>query len=219
MIEIYEFVNGPLVWVAFIVFFGGIVYRLIAMIRLVNKKEKFIFTYMSLKYSLRSIFRWLVPFATEGWKANPILTIVTFIFHICLIAVPTFLLSHIVLWEDAWNVNWGAFPDRVADALTVVVILCCVYFLIRRLTAKEVKYVTSASDYVILVIVAAPFITGFLAYHQFFEYPWVLILHNLTGEIMLMAIPFTRLSHMVFSPFTRAYMGSEFGAIRHSRDY
>jgi nitrate reductase gamma subunit len=82
-----------------------------------------------------------------------------------------------------------------------------------------VKFVTSASDFVILAIVAAPFITGFLAYHQWFAYPGMVIAHIVSGEIMLMAIPFTRLSHMIFAPFTRAYMGSEFGKVRHARDW
>jgi hypothetical protein len=43
------------------------------------------------------------------------------------------------------------------------------------------------------------------------NYPLMMGLHVLAGDIMLAAIPFTRLSHMLFSPFTRAYMGSEFG--------
>jgi len=46
-----------------------------------------------------------------------------------------------------------------------------------------------------------------------------LILHILSGEIMLMAIPFTRLSHMLFFWFTRAYMGCEFGLVRNARDW
>ena len=83
----------------------------------------------------------------------------------------------------------------------------------------EVKSVTFWSDYILLSIVAAPFITGFLAYHQWFGYKFMLILHMLTGEIMLAAIPFTRLSHMLFFPFTRAYMGSEFGAVRRVKDW
>ena len=91
--------------------------------------------------------------------------------------------------------------------------------LVRRLKLPEVQYVTSASDYVILAIVAAPFITGFLAYHQWFAYKWMVILHIVSGEIMLVAIPFTRLSHMIFAPLTRAYMGSEFGKIRPARDW
>ena len=47
----------------------------------------------------------------------------------------------------------------------------------------------------------------------------VAISHIVAGEVMLVAIPFTRLSHMIFAPFTRAYMGSEFGKIRHAADW
>ena len=219
MHDIYNLVSGPLAWVAFIVFIAGGLYRLIDMIRLVNKKERFIFSYMSWKYSFRSILHWIIPFGSEGWKNNPILTIVTFIFHTCLLIVPIFLLSHIILWDEAWNVSWWSLPDGVADIMTLIVIASCIFFLIRRVAAPEVQFVTTASDYIILAIVAAPFITGFFAYHQWFGYQVFVILHILSGEVMLMAIPFTRLSHMLFSPFTRAYMGSEYGGIRHARDW
>jgi nitrate reductase gamma subunit len=219
MHDIYNLVTGPLVWVAFILFIGGSLYRLITMISLVNKKEKFIFTYMSLEYSLRSIFHWIIPFATVNWRRHPFLTIVTFAFHICLVLTPIFVLSHVVLWEESWNIRLWSLSDGTADTMTVIVIVCCIFFLIRRLKLPEVQFVTSASDYIILAIVAAPFITGFIAYHQWLNYKFFLILHILSGEIMLAAIPFTRLSHMIFSPFTRAYMGSEFGGVRHSKDW
>jgi nitrate reductase gamma subunit len=94
-----------------------------------------------------------------------------------------------------------------------------VFFLIRRIKSPEVKYVTYPSDYIILALVAAPFVTGFLAYHQWIDYPLMMILHILSGEIMLIIVPFSRLSHMIFSPFTRAYMGSEFGGVRGARDW
>jgi len=219
MHDIYNFVSGPLAWLAFIIFFGGCLYRLVSLILLVNKKEKFIFTYMSWKYSLRSILHWMTPFATENWRRHPVLTIVTFAFHICLIAAPVFLLSHNILWDESWNIRWWSLPDGVADIMTLIVIGGCVFFLVRRLKLPEVQYVTSASDYVILGIVAAPFVTGFLAYHQWFAYQWLAILHIVSGEIMLAAIPFTRLSHMIFAPLTRAYMGSEFGKVRQARDW
>ena len=152
-------------------------------------------------------------------RRHPFITIVTFAFHICLLFVPIFLLAHIVLWDESWNISWWSISDSVADIMAVIVIAGCVFFLMRRVVSPEVKFVTSASDFVILAIVAAPFITGFLAYHQWFGYKFMLILHMLTGEIMLAAIPFTRLSHMLFFPFTRAYMGSEFGAVRHAKDW
>jgi nitrate reductase gamma subunit len=84
----------------------------------------------------------------------------------------------------------------------------------RRIVAPEVKIVTTAYDYVLLAIALAPFITGYLAYHQWFHYKTMLILHVLSGEVMLVAIPFTKLSHMFLFFFTRAHIGSEFGQRR-----
>jgi nitrate reductase gamma subunit len=205
--------------VAFLLFFGGSVYRIVRMLVLVAQKENFIFTYMSWRYSLRSILHWITPFATVNWRRQPVLTVVTFAFHICLLVAPIFLVAHVMLWEESFGLSWWTLPDAVADWMTVIVVLGAIYFLVRRLTQPEVKFVTSASDFVILAIVVAPFITGFLAYHQWFSYPLMMSLHVLAGDIMLAAIPFTRLSHMILSPFTRAYMGSEFGAVRHARDW
>ena len=219
MHDLYNFVTGPLAWAAFIVFIAGSLYRLINMLYLVNKKEKFIYTYMSFKYSFRSIFHWIIPFATVNWKRHPVLTIVTFAFHICLIITPVFLLSHAILWDESWNISLWSLPDGVADIMTLIVVGSCIFFLVRRLMSPEVQFVTTVSDYAILAIVAAPFITGFIAYHQWVNYQFFMILHIISGEIMLVAIPFTRLSHMLFSPFTRAYMGSEFGGVRNAKDW
>ena len=219
MHSLYNFVSGPLVWLSFIIFIGGCLYRLITLIVLVHKKEKFIYSYMSWKYSLRSIVRWSTPFATENMRRHPAMTIVAYVFHICLILTPIFLLAHVTLVDESWDLSWWTLPDTLAAIMTLMVIAACVFFLVRRLVNPEVQYVTSASDYILLAIVAAPFITGILVYYQLFAYQILLILHILSGEIMLVAIPFTRLSHMLFAPLTRAYMGSEFGGVRHARDW
>lgn len=219
MLEIYQFISGPLAWSAFIIFIGGCLYRLISLLVLVHRKERFIYSYMSLKYGLRSILRWSTPFATENMRRHPAMTIVAFAFHICLLVTPLFLLAHVILIEEAWNVSWWTLPDGLADAMTLTVVAGCIFFLVRRLTNREVQYVTSVSDFVLLAIVVAPFVTGFLAYYQWFGYKIFVILHILAGEIMLVSIPFTRLSHMITAPLTRAYMGSEFGGVRHAQDW
>ena len=219
MHSLYNFISGPLVWVAFAVFVCGSLIRLIHMLQLAYRKERFIFSFMSLKYSLRSIIHWIIPFGSVNMRKNPVMTVATFAFHICLIITPIFLLSHIILIDESWDISWIALPDPVADIMAIVVIATCLFFLIRRLISPEVQYVTSMSDYWILAIVAAPFITGFYAYHQWPGYTIALILHILTGEIMLVAIPLTRLSHMIFSIFSRAYAGSEFGGVRHVKDW
>jgi len=219
MLEIYQFISGPLAWSAFIIFIGGCLYRLISLLVLVHRKERFIYSYMSLKYGLRSILRWSTPFATENMRRHPGMTIVAFSFHICLLVTPLFLLAHVILIEEAWNLSWWTLPDGLADAMTLIVVAGCIFFFVRRLTNPEVQYVTSVSDFVLLAIVVAPFVTGFLAYYQWFGYKIFVILHILSGEIMLVTIPFTRLSHMITAPLTRAYMGSEFGGVRHAQDW
>jgi nitrate reductase gamma subunit len=216
---VYNFVRGPLVWVAFIVCIVGSAYRIYTMISTV-KKEKVVLPYLSLKYSMRSILHWIIPFGSVNWRRHPVITIVTFLFHICLVFTPIFLLSHNILWHESWGISWWTLPEGTADIMTIIVISACIFFFFRRIISREVKFVTFVSDYIILAIAFAPFITGFLAYHQLLLPSRAMtILHILFGEVMLIAIPFSRIIHMLFGWFTRAYTGSEFGQVRHVRDY
>jgi nitrate reductase gamma subunit len=218
-LELYRFLKGPMVWVAFTIFIVGSLYRVTTLLQRA-KKAKVIYPYMSLRYGLRSISHWLIPFASTNMREHPWITIVSFLFHICLILTPIFLFAHNMLVRESWNIRWWTLPDGIADLMTLTVISCSLFFLLRRLISPEVRFVTFASDYIVLFIATAPFITGFMAFHQlFFDYELIVTIHILLGEIMLIAIPFTKLSHMLFFWLTRAYMGSEFGSVRHSKDY
>ncbi len=214
-----NFIMGPMVWISFLIFFIGVIFRLYKMVRLLNKTEKFIYSYMSLKYSLRSILAWLTPFLPVSTRKRPFFWGVSYIFHVLLFLLPIFLLSHVVLFEESMQWSWFTLSDSVADILTIIVILALVFFAIRRITVPEVKFLTKMSDFLFILITALPFITGFLAYHQFFAYKYLLIAHVISGELMLILIPFTRFFHMFMAPFTRAYIGSEFGNVRHAKDW
>lgn len=219
MHTVYNLVSGPMTWLAFGVFIGGSVYRLWEIHRLLFRKERFVWSHMSLKYSLRSIARWLMPFGTRNMRLHPVMTVVSFAFHICLLLVPVFLLAHIVLWEESWGIDWWALPDPLADAMSLTVLAACVFFALRRLTSPEVRYVTGTADYLFLGAVALPFLSGFYCSRPWPGYPVMMIVHMLSGQVMLAMLPFTRLGHMIVVWFTRSYMGSEFGAVRHARDY
>ncbi len=215
----YNFATGPLAWAAFLLFLGGSVYRIWSLIQLAKKKEAGFISYMSWHYSLRSIFAWLVPFGARGWKENPAITVATFLFHGCLFVLVFFTPGHEALWDYAFGISYPALPEGVSNVLTLVVIAACCFFVNRRLTNAQVRFVTTRADWIALCIATAPFVTGFLAAQQFGDGRIMTLLHVLSGEIMLVAIPFTRLSHALFQPLTRAYMGSEFGAVRHVKDW
>ncbi|HZV45756.1 MAG TPA: nitrate reductase [Thermodesulfovibrionales bacterium] len=216
--SIYNFVRGPLVWIAFIVFVGGSIYKIRELL-LLAKKEKVVYPYMSLKFTLRSLLHWFIPFASANWRRRPVITIVTFLFHIGLVLLPIFLLAHNILIYESWRVSWWTVPEGLADIMTMIVIGCCFFFFLRRIFAPEVRFVTFADDYLILAIAFLPFISGFLAYHQWLlPHKIMVILHMVFGSLMLIAIPFTRLGHMLYFFLTRSYMGSDQG-YRHSKDW
>jgi nitrate reductase gamma subunit len=219
MDNVYFFLKGPMMWISFIIFLIGVIYQIYRFFTLMKKKEAFMFSFFSLKYGLRSIFHWIVPFAATNMREQPAMTIVGFAFHLCLIITPIFLTAHIVLLKEAFNIGYWALPPVAADIMSVVVIAGCIFFLVRRIVRPEVHFVTSISDYILLLIVAIPFITGLWSVYQFPGYSFILLIHILSGQIMLMAIPFTRFIHMVFGIFSRAYTGSEFGGVRFARDW
>jgi nitrate reductase gamma subunit len=216
--SIYNFVRGPLVWIAFLVFIGGSIYKIREMV-LLAKKEKVVYPYMDLKLSLRSLLHWLIPFNSRNWRLRPVVTTVTFLFHIGLVILPVFLLAHNVLIYESWGISWWTLSEGLSDIMAMIVIGCCIFFALRRIFAPEVRFVTFADDYLILAIAFLPFITGFLAYHQWLlPHKIMVILHMIFGSLMLITIPFTRLGHMLYFFLTRAYMGSDQG-YRHSKDW
>jgi nitrate reductase gamma subunit len=152
-------------------------------------------------------------------RKHPVMTMVTFVFHLCLFAAPLFFSAHVILFKESWDVSWAWLPDGAADLMTLAVMGACLFFLGRRIFLREVRYLTSLSDFVILACVALPFISGYWACHQWAGFQAATMVHMVSGEILIMMIPFTRLSHMFFFPVIRGYMGSEFGAVRRARDW
>lgn len=214
----YEFARGPLVWVAFIVFIVGGANRLIWMF-VYSRKDKVVYPYMSTKHGLRSLLHWSVPFAARNMRLRPFFTVLSFAFHVSLLITPIFALGHTLLWQESWGFELWSLPERLTDVMTVIVLLGVVFFALRRIAIPAVRYVTFAKDYLLLAVVAAPFATGIMAHYQVFEYDTMVVIHMFTGALWLAAIPFTRIVHMLFYPFTRAYMGSEFGYVRSSKDW
>ena len=212
----YDLIRGPLVWVAFLVFIFGTVYQVVRFYRLSRPQEP---------YRLR------VPFGKppkEGEEApaepsltwwqqvrlgvvgiNPIMISVTTVFHLALVLTPFFVLGHNVLLDLAWQASLPSLPEALADGLTVVVIAGGIFFLLRRIFLTRVRAISTAYDYLVLLIATAPFITGFLAYHRMFDYDTVILLHMLAGEIMLMAVPFTKLVHMPYFFINRFVLAHE----------
>lgn len=219
MQDVYLFVSGPLAWAAWTIFVLGSIYKIWSTLNTARKKDKVLLNYVSFRYGMRSIINWSIPFNTVNMRLNPIFTGVAFFFHIAFFALLIFVSAHQIMIEEGFGIGWFTIPDFVADIIAFAVIAACIFFGVRRVVRPEVSYVTDWTDFALLSLVAAPFVTGVLAYHQLGNYMLMVVLHMLSAELLLVAIPFTRLSHMLLAPLTRAYIGSEFGMVRHVKDW
>ena len=217
--SIYAFLTGPALWFTFIFFTGGLLVRMAFLFRLSRKKDRIVYNHAEMDWGLRSILHWIIPFASASMRQQPVFTLVAFIFHLTLIAVPLFLSAHIVLWEEAFGLSLWSIPDGLSDGLTLIFIASALFLIVRRLIRPEVRILTGAWDYALLVITVLPFVTGFLAYHQWGPYEAMMILHIVCSQILLILIPITKLAHMILFFFTRAFIGFEMGGRRGARSW
>lgn len=203
---------------SFVILILGICYRLIRFYT-TGTNPKMLYPKENLTNGFRSIITGIIPFATRFMRERPFFTIVTVIFHLGVLLVPIFFVAHIVLWFESYGITWPGITNALADVLTIAVLFSCIYFFIRRMKVKEVKMVSQTSDYLLLILIFTCFLTGFLAFHQWGPYRPMLILHILSSELLMIMIPFSRLWHMIAYPFSRYYMGTDFGAPLKTSDW
>ncbi len=214
----YNFITGPLLWVTFAIFFVGLAVRVVLYIRGLDWRLDRVayraYPGLGIKGALSSIVHWLIPYGSFGWRDKPLYTIVFFVYHIGLVVTPLFLAGHAVILKERWGINWPTISMALADILTIGVMVCTVIIAIRRIGLPEVRILTTLYDYFLLLITVLPFLSGFLAVHQFGDYTFWNYTHILSGEALLIAIPFTKLFHVVGFFLSRAQLGMDFGIKR-----
>lgn len=214
----YAIATGPLAWIAFTVFFVGLLVRLVLYIRGLDWRADRVTYRANVSYGVRgafrSIFSWLLPYKARSWRTHPGFTMIFFLFHIGLIVAPVFLQAHNFLLHMNFGFSLWTIPDATADFLTICVMLAAAFIVLRRIALPEVRILTDWKDVAVLAIAVAPFVTGFLAYHEAGNYTFWLNAHILCGEILLIAIPFTKLSHFLLFFLSRGQLGMDFGIKR-----
>jgi len=191
--DFYSFVEGPLLWIAFLVFLAALLIRLFffsySIIRSSRDKDK------RQVYTIATFGRFFLPFHKAVVK-KPIYATLRYIFHLCMLVVPIWYSGHIVLWsESRFEWEWIELPDAWADWMTLVLLGLAAYFLIRRIIIPEIHLNSSKSDYILIIITALPFMTGYFLTHGTLDSVSFLgdnmtVIHMLSGEAMILMAVF-----------------------------
>ncbi len=215
------FLTGPMFVIALLVFALGMLGRIVWYIRGLDWRLDRVaykpFFSFGLKGGLYSAVKWLVPFATDGWRRNPLLSAATFIFHLGAVLVPLFLVGHAVIMRSVFGFSLPALPMWLADILTILIMVGLVLFALRRLFLPQVRALSTAADWILLLLVAMPVVSGFVAAHSGVEAEGAYIAHLITGNLFLLVAPFTKFAHIVLYFLSRIQIGMDFAIKRGGR--
>jgi nitrate reductase gamma subunit len=95
---------------------------------------------------------------------------------------------------------------ETADVLTIMTVAAAAILFIIRIFDKSARAISSFSDYMFLVLISLPFVTGFMAVHPAmnpFSYDLTMLIHILSAEIIFVILPYSKLSHTVLFFFDR----------------
>ncbi len=151
---------------------------------------------------------WLFP-VKRVMNHRPIYSIISILFHVGLLIVPVFLFDHVRLWEKGIGVSWVSLPRQWADILTVTTILFGFSLFLGRVGSGRARAISRRQDYLWPLILILPFLSGFICSSLSITphtYKIFMIIHVLSGELIFLLLPFTKIAHCILMPLSQLVM-------------
>ncbi len=149
--------------------------------------------------------KWSFP-VKKGFEERAVFSFVSMLFHAGIIITPVFLGAHILLWDRGLGISWPAISNVAADYLTLIAIVTGIALFVFRGSARAGRALSRVQDYVLPLLITAPFISGYLAMHPStnpFSYNGTMFIHVMGGNLIFLLIPFTKISHVALFPGTQ----------------
>ena len=206
--EFLLWVKGTGFTLAIAIFVAGVVLRLFEVWSLGRKSNLAEAKGNASSSGVRTIFKRFAP--DKGiWDHSSFIIVVAWLFHVGLFIVVFLFTPHILLIESIIGISWPGLPTPVVDAFSVITLVALLAALFHRITHPVKKYLSTKEDYLVWVVTFLPVLTGYLAFHHLVFAPDMLLaLHILSVEILLVLLPFTKLTHAFTFLMARWYNGA-----------
>ncbi|MGA9033306.1 MAG: hypothetical protein WB402_12385 [Sulfuricaulis sp.] len=210
-LQFLTWVRGPGLNIAIGIFILGVLWRLIEIYSLGRKPDLAVPRRRPGASGFHTV--WRRSLAPPGMlKRSPVSYIGGYIFHVGLAIVVFLFAPHIKLIESLLWLSWPALPSQLIDAVSVVTLAAMVVVLVDRINKPVKRFLSTFEDYLTWGLTFLPVLTGYLAVkHLLLSYTTMLALHILSVELMLIAIPFTKLFHTITVFMSRWYNGDIHG--------
>jgi nitrate reductase gamma subunit len=206
MNEFLEFAKGPLFRLCFMIMLLGLA-RIIFLdlwgaYKAFKKAGDRI---MPWKLIISRTWEWLFPVKRLS-RNFQVYSVLSILFHVGLIIVPIFLYAHIDLWKQSVGISWPALPYGWALWLTVATIIFAISLIAGRLIIKQARALSRKQDYLWLILLLIPFLTGFMCANLNISpetYQFFILVHVLSGDLIFVLIPFSKIAHCVLEPLSQ----------------
>lgn len=212
-----EFARGPFFRVALIVFIAGMAYRLARVVFLGWSRDKSPSSGSKLGGVVKTYLKSLlvlpfIPWVKNTFNRNAVTYLAGGIFHLGLILLIFFGAAHMLVWKSLLGFGWATLPMPVIDWFAAITIIAMIALLVNRMVNPISKMISGVAEYLNWTLVFLPMVTGYImAHHMWFRYEVLFSLHMLAVDVLLIWIPFSRISHFVFYFFSRTIHGAQFG--------
>lgn len=209
--ELLTWLRGSGLQIAIAILLLGLVFRIAQNIFTGRKRELAPPRGSQFGPGLRTVLRRSLPTANLSYRGY-FTFIAGYIFHLGFFITLFFLAQHILLFEKLLGFGWPALPTAIIDITALLSIAALVAILIHRLLDPVLQQISEFQDYLAWLLTTAPLVTGFLTMHPVgMSYQLALSLHLISIELLLIAIPFTKLSHTLSIFVSRWYTGASAG--------
>jgi nitrate reductase gamma subunit len=189
------------------IFVLGTLWRLFEIYSLGRKKDLAVPRHRSGASGLHTMLRRSVP-PPGMFKRSPTSYVAGYVFHIGLFVIVFLFAQHIKLIQELTGLSWPNLPAQFIDATAVVTLATMLLVLVERINKPVKRFISTFGDYASWALTFLPVLTGLLATkHLLFSYTWMLALHILSAELLLVFIPFTKLIHVFTLWGSRWYNG------------
>lgn len=210
-LELLTWARGPGLAIALAICAFGILLRLFEIFGLGRKADLSRAREHSPGSGWRTIFSRSLP-PPGLLKRAPVTYIGGYVFHLGFAITLLFFVPHIELARSLVGIGWPGLPMPVVDISAVAAMLGLLAVLASRLSNPVKRFLSGFQDYLAWLLTFLPLATGYLAFHHLLiDYTLALALHILSVELLLVALPFTKLFHTVSVFVSRWYNGDIFG--------
>jgi len=215
--QILDFARGPFFYTALMVFVGGLAYRVIKVVSLGWSRDRAPSagskTVGVAKSYAKGFIVWpFIPWVKQTFAGNAVTLIAGGVFHLGLFAVIFLGAPHMLGWKSLLGIGWPTLPLPIIDWLAAAAIAAMVALAINRMANPLLRKLSGPAEALNWLFVFLPMVTGYLmTHHLLFRYETIYALHVLAVDVMLIWIPFSRISHFVFYFFSKTIHGAQFG--------